>query len=326
MSSQDKIIAVAIGDPNGIGPEIAIKAAAQLLNGDGPRVLLVGDPNVIRHYAAMVAPSLALKESDNPQDGALTFYAVPNMPRDRFVPGLVDAAAGKAMTEYVAAAMRLVHDNKAYAIVGCPHNETAVHQAGIPFSGYPSLIARLSNVPEDSVFMMFIGGGLRIVHATLHERLADGLARLSTDLVVSAAMAANHALQRMGIEKPKIGLFGINPHAGENGLFGTDDEEINVPAAARLRDLGVDVEGPVGADLLIGRREFDAFVAMYHDQGHIPVKLLAGRVASALSIGGGVIFSSTGHGSAFDIAGKGVADPEATLRAIRLVAGAPTAP
>ena len=94
MSSQDKIIAVAIGDPNGIGPEIAIKAAAQLLNGDGPRVLLVGDPNVIRHYAAMVAPSLALKESDNPQDGALTFYAVPNMPRDRFVPGLVDAAAG----------------------------------------------------------------------------------------------------------------------------------------------------------------------------------------------------------------------------------------
>lgn len=326
MNSQDKIIAVAIGDPNGIGPEIAVKSAAQLLNGDEPRVLLVGDPLVIRHYAAMVAPSLTLRQGDNPQDGALTFYAVENMPRDRFVPGLIDAAAGKAMTEYIAAAMRLVHDNKAYAIVGCPHHETAVHQAGIPFSGYPSLIARLSNVPEDSVFMMFIGGGLRIVHATLHERLADGLARLSTDLVVSAAMAANHALQRMGIEKPKIGLFGINPHAGENGLFGSDDEEINVPAAARLRELGVDVEGPVGADLLIGRREFDAFVAMYHDQGHIPVKLLAGRVASALSIGGGVIFSSTGHGSAFDIAGKGVADPEATLRAIRLVAGAPIAP
>ena len=323
MSNSDKIIAVAIGDPNGIGPEIAVKSAAQLLTDDCPRALLVGDPHVIRHYAAMVAPSLPLKEADSPQGGALTYYAVENMPRDRFVPGSIDAAAGKAMTEYVAAAMRLVHDGKAYAIVGCPHHETAVHQAGIPFSGYPSLIARLSNVPEDSVFMMFIGGGLRIVHATLHERLADGLARLSTDLVVAAAMAANHALQRMGVAKPKIGLFGINPHAGENGLFGDDDQLINVPAAARLRDLGVDVEGPIGADILIGRREFDAFVAMYHDQGHIPVKLLAGRVASALSIGGGVIFSSTGHGSAFDIAGKGVADPEATLRAIRLVAGAP---
>jgi 4-hydroxythreonine-4-phosphate dehydrogenase len=327
MSNANKIIAVAIGDPNGIGPEIAIKAAAELAAGDGPRALLVGDPGVIRHYAAMVAPALPLVEGDAPAQGALTFHAVANLAPEHFAPGRIEAAAGKAMTEYVAAAMRLVHEGKAYAIVGCPHNETAVHRAGIPFSGYPSLIARLSNAPEDSVFMMFIGGGLRIVHATLHERLADGLARLSTDLVVAAALAANHALQRMGVAKPKIGLFGINPHAGENGLFGDDDERINVPAAARLRELGVDVEGPLGADLLIGRREFDAFVAMYHDQGHIPVKLLAGRVASALSIGGGVIFSSTGHGSAFDIAGKGIADPEATLRAIRLVAGAPlTAP
>lgn len=321
MSGTGRIIAVAIGDPNGIGPEIAVKAAAELASGDGPRVLLVGDPHVIAHYAAMVAPSLPLLESDAPQPGALTFHAVSNLPRETFAPGRIDAAAGRAMTEYVAAAMQLVGEGKAYAIVGCPHNETAVHQAGIPFSGYPSLIARLSGVPEDSVFMMFIGGGLRIVHATLHERLADGLARLSTDLVVAAALAANHALQRMGTPRPKIGLFGINPHAGENGLFGDDDERINVPAAARLRELGVDVEGPVGADLLISRREFDAFVAMYHDQGHIPIKLLAGRVASALSIGGGVIFSSTGHGSAFDIAGQGVADPEATLRAIRLVAG-----
>lgn len=321
MNSADKIIAVAIGDPNGIGPEIAIKAAAELAKSSGPQALLVGDPLVIRHYAQMVAPSLPLTEGDAPKPGTLVFHPVENMPRDKFAPGRIEAAAGKAMTEYVAAAIRLVHDSKAYAIVGCPHNETAVHQAGIPFSGYPSLIARLSNAPEDSVFMMFIGGGLRIVHVTLHERLADGLARLSTDLVVAAATAANHALQRMGIAKPKIGLFGINPHAGENGLFGDDDERINLPAAARLRELGMDVEGPVGADLLIGRREFDAFVAMYHDQGHIPVKLLAGRVASALSIGGGVIFSSTGHGSAFDIAGKGIADPEATLRAIRIVAG-----
>jgi 4-hydroxythreonine-4-phosphate dehydrogenase len=320
--SEPRTIAVAIGDPNGIGPEIAVKAAAQLANDPAARVLLVGDAHVIRHYASMVAPALSLVEGEAPKPGALTFKAVNSLPADAFAPGRVEAAAGKAMTEYLAAAMDLVKGAKAYAIVGCPHNETAVHRAGIPFSGYPSLIARLSNVPEDSVFMMFCGGGLRIVHATLHERLADGLARLSTDLVVSAAMAAHHALQRMGVPKPKIGLFGINPHAGENGLFGDDDERINVPAAARLRELGVDVEGPVGADLLIGRREFDAFVAMYHDQGHIPIKLIAGRVASALSIGGGVIFSSTGHGSAFDIAGQGVADPEATLRAIRMVAGA----
>jgi 4-hydroxythreonine-4-phosphate dehydrogenase len=322
VSEARKTIAVAIGDPNGIGPEIAVKAAATLAAGDGPRPLLIGDPKVIRHYASLVAPQLPLREGDAPQDGAITFLPVENLPADAFAPGRIEAAAGRAMTEYVDAAMKLVHAGKAYAIVGCPHNETAVHKAGIPFSGYPSLIARLSGVPEESVFMMFIGGGLRIVHATLHERLADGLARLSTDLVIAAASAANHALQRMGVARPKIGLFGINPHAGENGLFGDDDERITAPAAVRLRDMGLDVEGPQGADLMIGRREFDAFVAMYHDQGHIPVKLMAGRLASALSIGGGVIFSSTGHGSAFDIAGQGVADPEATLRAIRLVAGA----
>ena len=191
VSGAGKIIAVAIGDPNGIGPEIAVKAAAQLAQGDGPRALLAGDPYVIAHYAAMVAPGLPLVEGDEPVRGALTFHAVESLPRDAFAPGRIEAAAGKAMTEYVAGAMQLVREGKAYAIVGCPHNETAVHQAGIPFSGYPSLIARLSNTPEDSVFMMFIGGGLRIVHATLHERLADGLARLSTDLVVAAAMAAN---------------------------------------------------------------------------------------------------------------------------------------
>ncbi len=322
MSAVAKTIAVAIGDPNGIGPEIAVKTAAELAQGDGPRVLVVGDAYVIRHYAQLVAPALPLVESAEPRAGAICMVDVPSLPQASFKPGDVNGHAGKAMTDYLAAAMKLVGEGRADAIVGCPHNETAVRQAGIPFSGYPSLIARLSGVPEDTVFMMFVGGGLKIVHTTLHERLADGLARLTPDLVVAAATAAHTALKRIGVAEPKIGVFGINPHAGENGLFGDDDDRITVPAVARLKAAGVHAEGPVGADLLIGRRDLDAFVAMYHDQGHIPVKLLAGRNACALSIGGGVIFSSTGHGSAFDIAGKGIADPEAALRAVRLVAGA----
>lgn len=323
MKPPERVIAVAIGDPNGIGPEIAIKAAATLAaEASGPRALLVGDPRVIAYYAALVAPGMPLVERDAPRRGELNFHAVANLPREAFAPGRIEAAAGRAMTEYVAKAMELVREERAYAIVGCPHNETAVAAAGIPFSGYPSLIARLSGVSEDEVFMMFIGGGLRIVHATLHERLAGALARLTPDLVAAAARAGERALRHMGVEKPRIGVFGINPHAGENGLFGDDDERITAPAVAMLRAEGMDVEGPLGADLMIGRKDMDAFVAIYHDQGHIPIKLLAGRLASALSIGGEVIFSSTGHGSAFDIAGKGVADPEATLRAIRLVAGA----
>ncbi|GAA1214504.1 hypothetical protein GCM10009608_59130 [Pseudonocardia alaniniphila] len=171
---------------------------------------------------------------------------------------------------------------------------------------------------------MLVGGGLRIVHATLHERLGDAIARLTPELVAAAASAAAAYLEGAGVVSPRIGVFGINPHAGEGGLFGRDDDRVTVPAVAALRERGTDAAGPLGADLMLGpdrRSEFDAFVAMYHDQGHVPIKLLAGRTASALTVGAGLIFSSVGHGAAFDIAGRGVADPDAVLCAVRLVGG-----
>ena len=177
------------------------------------------------------------------------------------------------------------------------------------------------DIPESEVFLMLVGGGLRIVHVTLHERLQNALARITPDLICKAANAAADALRAQGIARPKIGLFGINPHAGEGGLFGDDDARITIPAAASLRDAGLEVEGPLGADLMLGRRDIDAFVAMYHDQGHIPIKLLAGRNSAAMSIGAGLVFSSVGHGSAFDIAGQGIADPAALIRSIELVSG-----
>jgi 4-hydroxythreonine-4-phosphate dehydrogenase len=205
--------------------------------------------------------------------------------------------------------------------VGCPHNETAVNRAGIPFTGYPGLVARLTDAPEERVFMMLVGGGLRILHVTLHERLADALARITPELVEAAINASVNALARMGVHNPRIGVFGVNPHAGEGGLFGDDDARITAPAVARLRAQGLDVVGPAGADVMLGNRDCDAYIAMFHDQGHIPVKLLAGRHASALSIGSDILFSSVGHGSAFDIAGQGIADPEAVIRTVRLLAG-----
>jgi 4-hydroxythreonine-4-phosphate dehydrogenase len=146
---------------------------------------------------------------------------------------------------------------------------------------------------------------------------------LAPHKVADAIGMIHGALQASGKASPRIAVCGLNPHAGENGLFGDDDDRITTPAVAMLRALGIDAEGPVGADLIISRKDIDAFVAIYHDQGHIPIKLLAGRNACALSIGGGVIFSSTGHGSACDIAGQGIADPEGALRAIRMVAGTP---
>jgi 4-hydroxythreonine-4-phosphate dehydrogenase len=223
----------------------------------------------------------------------------------------------------VEAAINLIRQGVVDAIVGCPHNETAVSAAGIPFSGYPSLIARLTGSPEDKVFMMLVGGGLRILHATLHERIHHALARLTPDLIEEAGLACAATLKQLGVLSPRIGVFGINPHAGENGLFGDDDDRITKPAVARLREAGVLAEGPIGADIILGRKDIDGFVAIYHDQGHIPVKLLAGRNASALSVGAGVLFASVGHGSAFDIAGQNKADPGAVLRTLRLIGNVP---
>ena len=244
------------------------------------------------------------------------------LPRAAFNPGVPVAAGGRATVDYLAAAIRLVNEGHASAIVACPHSETNVNAAGIPFSGYPGLLARLTNTPEDHVFLMLVGGGLRIVHVTLHERIHTALARITPDLVERAARTADAALRQLNVKQPRIGLFGINPHAGENGLFGDDDDKITVPAAKSLQAAGLDVEGPMGADLMLGRRDFDAFVAMYHDQGHIPVKLIAGRNSAAMSIGAGVLFASVGHGSAFDIAGRGVAEPDAVLRSLKLLSGA----
>ena len=316
------LIALAIGDPNGIGPEIAVRAAVALSDENAPPIL-VGDTHVVAHYAARLAPGLAIRDvaQNGPAPDALNLFPVAALSPGKFSPGVFDAAAGRATVAYVEAAIGLVRAGRARAVVACPHSETAVNAAGIAFGGYPGLVARILGLPEQSVFLLLIGGGLRILHVTLHERLADALGRLTSDLVENAGRTLDGALRALGLAHPRIGLFGINPHAGENGLFGDDDERIVAPAAARLKAAGVDVEGPLGADLLLARRDLDGYVAMYHDQGHIPIKLLSPRGATALSVGGDVIFSSVGHGSAFDIAGRDMADPAALIAALRLIGG-----
>jgi len=325
MHTRD-IIALAIGDPNGIGPEIAVKAAVHY-HGSAYLPVLVGSEHVIRHYAARHAPQLALHNFDDIGDigdigdnaPGLVFHHVDGFDEADFAPGVVSPAAGRATVAYVAAAVRLADDGRVKAIVGCPHSETAINGAGIAFSGYPGLIAQLTGTPPGQVFLMLMASGLRIAHVTLHESVATALGRIDTALVVEAGRAAVEALRRLGLPNPTLGVFGINPHAGEDGLFGDEDERITRPAVARLRALGIAADGPFGADLLLGQRKHDAYLAMFHDQGHIPIKLLSPLRASALSIGAGVLFSSVGHGSAFDIAGKGVADPVAVIETLSLL-------
>jgi 4-hydroxythreonine-4-phosphate dehydrogenase len=324
---EDPRVLLAIGDPNGVGPELAVKAVEALRGTPALNPVLVGDPMVVRHYAGR--DGLRVRETDGtdgPVPGVLDLLPVPSLPYEAFRPGEVHPAAGAATVDYLRAAVRALREGRGRGIVGCPHSETAINRAGISFRGYPALLAELSGTDPDRVFLMLVDGGLRIVHATLHERLGDALSRLSPDLVESAGLAAAGFLASLGVTSPRIGVFGINPHAGEDGLFGDDDQRITGPAVTRLREAGIDARGPAGADLLLGnpdgRGQYDAFVAMYHDQGHIPMKLLAGRNASALSVGADLAFSSVGHGTAFDIAGRGVADPAAVIRAVRLIGSA----
>lgn len=306
-------ILLAIGDPNGIGPEIAVKAASRATP------VLAGDRFVIDAVSAGLGLSTRDYDADLPPErGVVDVVDVPHLPPAEYLPGVLSAEAGAATIAYATAAVTRARSGGFRAVVGCPHSETAVHAAGIPFRGYPSLLARLTGTPDDRVFLLLLGGRLRVVHATLHERLADALARLTPEIVVAAATALHDTLVAMGIGTPRLGVFGINPHAGENGLFGADDDRVTAPAVAALAGRGLAVDGPRGADVLLTKEGFDGFVAMYHDQGHIPVKTLAGKASAALTIGAGVPFCSVGHGTAFDIAGRGVADPAAVLRALEL--------
>lgn len=318
-----KRIAITIGDPNGIGPEIAVKASAAL-HGNGVELILTGDAFVLQEQARRYAPQWRLEPFDEgraPATGSLPFIDVAALPREAFRPGETCAEAGAATVAYVRAAVALATAGKVDAVIGCPHSETAINRAGIAFSGYPGLIAELTGTPSERVFLLLVSPQLRIGHVTLHERLQTALSRITTELVVDAAVSVLDAVRALGIATPRLGVFGINPHAGEDGLFGDDDQHVTAPAVALLREMGHQVDGPAGADMLLSQRRHDVYLAMYHDQGHIPIKLLSPLQASALSVGSGIVFSSVGHGCAFDIAGHGTADPTATIRTVRTLAG-----
>ena len=302
-------IAIAIGDPNGIGPEIAVKASVR--PPAGVEAVLVGDAFVIEHYRR--------KHANGTRPGVA---AVEVLPRDAFVPGTMDPRAGAATVAYVREAVRMAQAGEVDAVIACPQSETAITRAGIPFSGYTGLVADLTGTPRERAFLMLVAAGLRIAHVTLHESVRDALARMTPELVAAAGAAAVEAVRRLGIAAPRLGVFGINPHAGEDGLFGDEDERITRPAVAHLREQGIAADGPTGADLLLGQRRHDVYLAMFHDQGHIPVKLLSPLRSSALTIGTPVLFSSVGHGCAYDIAGKGMAEPASVSETLTLLGNA----
>lgn len=310
-------LAIPVGDPNGIGPEIALKTVAAYVGRDDLKLTLYGPPTALRRTAEALGLQDVL--------AGVAVVPVGAFEPDDFRPGEITARAGAAAVEAAVHAIEATRRGEFDGIVAAPHHETAVARAGIAFSGYPSLVARVCGLPEDQVFLLLVGGGLRIVHVTLHESVQHALDRLSPDLVMQAAQAGVRALSQLGIHAPRVALMGINPHAGEGGLFGREDTSITEQASALLRASGIDVTGPAGGDMLLASRSHDLYVAIFHDQGHIPIKLLSPQRASAISIGADVLLSSVGHGSAMDIAGRGVASPGAMIETVAMLANV-TAP
>jgi len=300
-------IAIATGDPAGIGPEISLKAARD------PRVVGLCEPVLFgdRKVLAM--------------HGRIDGLAITEVKQSRPRIGTVAPEHGRAALAAAEAAIRGALAGDYQAVIGAPHTETAIHAAGIAFDGYPSFVARVCGLrPEDAVLMLCFaheGREVRIAHVTLHVSVAQALRSITKERVLRTIEAVIRALKKLGIPEPRIAVSGVNPHAGESGAFGREELEIVDPAIQEARRAGMTVDGPIGADTLIQRKGYDAYVVMLHDQGHVAAKLLAPQRVAALTIGTPVLFSSVAHGSALDIAGQGKANPDAMVEAITRLVG-----
>ena len=305
-------IAIPVGDPAGVGPEIAMKAALD------PAVQAVCDPVLVcdkalleRHANACGLDAAKINLLDCPQSETASLGF-----------GVISQVAGRASIAFCAAAVKAAMKGEVDAVVAAPQNETSIAQAGIKFDGHPSFVARQTGTDESGVYMMLCFGDTRIAHCTLHRSVREAIAMITKDNVARTIRATDVALTRIGIAKPRIAVSGLNPHAGEGGLFGREEIEIVKPAMEAVASEGLDVSGPFGADTMFHMPGFDAFVVMLHDQGHIATKLMAHNAAAALTIGTPILFASVAHGTGHDIAGKGVANPAAMIEAVLMIAKA----
>ena len=320
------IIAMTMGDAAGVGPEVIVKSLAHAELYAQCRPLVIGDAARLREAARIVESPLEVRSlSADDVDKALFQQGTVDCIDLKLIPselpwGKLSAIAGDAAFRYVEVAARLAIAGKVAAICTAPLNKEALQAGGHRFPGHTELLADLTGTKE--VSMMLSTPKMRVIHVTTHIGLIDAIAKIEPGLVERTIARGHAALVSAGIGNPRIAVCGINPHAGENGLFGYGEEETKIaPAIAACRRMGWSVEGPLPADTLFFRAQrgdFDLVVAMYHDQGHGPVKALGLESGVNITIGLPVIRTSVDHGTAFDIAGTGKADERSMLEAMRL--------
>lgn len=312
------VVALTPGDPAGIGPEVVLKAVMDPRVRAACRPLVVADAGLLRWWIGRLALPLDVHVVQRPADAAFSDGAVDVVQAGAFAlagfaPAEMRAENGRAILDWAGRAVDLALAGEVAAVVAAPQTQKAIEIAGVPFDGYPGFIARCTGTPADDVFLMLANEERRIAHVTLHVGLRRALDLIDRPRVVRAIKAADAALRNLGIARPRLAVSGVNPHAGEGGLFGREEIDIVAPAVADARATGIDADGPFGADTMYLKDGYDGFVVMIHDQGHIPAKLTGFDRTAAFTIGTPVFFSSVAHGSAYDIAGRGIADPSALV-------------
>ncbi|WNC94693.1 4-hydroxythreonine-4-phosphate dehydrogenase PdxA [Paraburkholderia sp. FT54] len=323
MSNYLPVIGITMGDAAGVGPEIIVKSLTHEAVYRQCRPLVIGDAARLEQANRIVGGSTKVRRIAKPADaqyeqGTIDCIDLALIPAD--LPfGALSALAGDAAYQYIARAVELAKSDEIDAICTAPLNKEALHAGGHKYPGHTEMLAHLTGIEE--VSMMLVAPKLRVIHVTTHIGIIDAIRKIEPGLVQRTLERGHATLVKAGITNPRIAVCGINPHAGENGLFGYGEEEEKiVPAVRVLRERGWDIEGPLPADTLFfraGRGDFDLVVAMYHDQGHGPVKVLGLEAGVNVTVGLDVIRTSVDHGTAFDIAGKGIADERSLLEALR---------
>ena len=326
MNNQTPLLAITMGDPTGAGPEIVVKALANPDVQKLCRAVVVGDADTMRNAARIVGIPMDVHVVSDPaemQQGSniLNVLDLNDVDVATLVHGRVAASGGKAAYEAIEKATLLAIDGKVDAIVTAPLNKDALNQAGYSYPGHTQILAHLCGV-QDAV-MMLTADALRIVHVSTHVALRDACDAVTKERLLRVIQLGEAATKSMGIEKPRIVVPGLNPHSGEGGLFGTEEAEHIIPAIEEAKALGMDIRGPMPPDtafLRAFRGEFDLVIAMYHDQGHIPIKMVGFEKGVNTTLGLPIIRTSVDHGTVFGKAGKGTADPTSMLEAIKLAA------
>lgn len=317
------IVGITMGDAAGVGPEVIVKALASPEMYEVGRPVVIGDAKILERAEGIVHTGLHVRRVRDVAEarfelGTIDCIDLDLLPGD--LPfGRVSGQAGDAAYRFIERAIELAQAGDIDAICTAPLNKEALHKGGHVYPGHTEILAELTGTSDFA--MMLTARKLRVIHVTTHIGLIDAVARINPDRVYRVIRLADQTLRKAGFGQPKIGVCGINPHAGEHGLFGYGEDEAKVlPGVERAKGEGVDVEGPLPADSLFfraGRGDFDAVVAMYHDQGHGPVKVLGLESGVNITVGLPVIRTSVDHGTAFDIAGQGTADEESLKEAIR---------